>query len=400
MALSFVVGQARENTNVEFAWTPEQTRLRAELAEFLSATLPADWPIISREGPGSAAQAEYSRAFCPLLARRGLLVPHWPREHGGRNASPWEQFIIGEELWIAGEPRGPQYMNVNWIGPTLMRYGSPAQQQQHLPPIARGEVIWCQGFSEPNAGSDLAALRTRADRAGLDYIINGSKIWTSYARQADHCFLLARTGPERKAGIAIFLVPMRSTGITVREIPSLLGEGDIHEVFFEDVRVSAECRLGEEGQGWDIIMFALQNERVGIPRYALARHTLDEAVAVVRRRGDYTDAAAARAGFALAACEAARLLVYRVVAERSGHRAPPGLGAVARWAVVSAERAVSEFVTEFLADGLIEGEGPPLFLRHHMRAIAGGVASGAAEIQLDLIARVFLELPRDANRGL
>lgn len=379
---------------MNLTWTQDHLELRQSVRDFLAKTLPAEWDEIASEGPGSAAQAAFSKEFCPRLAQAGLLVPHWPVEYGGRGASVWEQFIIAEELWAVGEPRGPQYMNINWIGPTLMRFGSDAQRREHLPKIAQGGVIWCQGFSEPNAGSDLASLRTRADRVAGGYVVNGSKIWTSYAAAADYCFLLARTSPERKAGIAIFLVPMTSPGITVRQIPALIGEGDIHEVFFNDVFVPEDLRLGAEGQGWEIITHALQHERVGIPRYAFAKRALDAAVRLLQARGRFdSDAVEARAGEALAAIEAARMLVYRVVDQRARGKVDSGEAALARWAVVAAERAVCEFVLDFVPDGLYEGA--PLLLRaHHMRAIAAGIASGAAEIQLDLIARAFLELPR------
>lgn len=385
---------------MNFTWSQEHEAVRESVRAFLAGTLPANWDVIAAEGPGSAEQADFSREFCPRLAAAGLLIPHWPREYGGRGASVWEHFIIGEELWAAGEPRGPQYMNVNWIGPTLMRFGSAAQQQEHLPKMAAGNVIWCQGFSEPNAGSDLASLRTRAERIDGGYRINGSKIWTSYASQADYCFLLARTSPDRKAGIAIFLLPMSTKGITVQKIPALIGEGDIHEVFFEDVLVADEQRVGAEGEGWNIITHALQHERLGIPRYAFAKRALDTAVAALRERGEFGPVGVrARAGQAFAAVEAARMLVYRVVDQRAHGQTDRGEGSLARWAVVSAERAVCEFVLDHLPDGLCTG-APPLLRAHHMRAIAAGIASGAAEIQLDLIARTFLELPKERSRGV
>jgi alkylation response protein AidB-like acyl-CoA dehydrogenase len=385
---------------MEFGWAEEQAGFRVQLQNFLDRTLPAEWDAIAGHGPGSDAQSRFSREFCPKLAQNGFLVPHWPRKYGGRDATTWEHFIIGEEMWSRGEPRGPQYMNVNWIGPALMRFGSEAQQLEHLPPMARGEVIWCQGFSEPNAGSDLASLRTRADKRGDDYLVNGSKIWTSYASQAEFCFLLARTGADRKGGIAIFLVPMSTPGITVRKIPALIGEGDIHEVFFQDVPVRSDWRLGSEGQGWEIIMYALRHERVGIPRYSLARRALDLAVRTLRLRGAFDIATVrARAGLALAACEAARLLVYRVVDLHSkGGSSDAGEGPLARSAVIAAERSVTEFVVEFLPEELTD-KGHPLFRAHHQRAIAAGIASGAAEIQLDLIARTHLQLPRDSVRA-
>jgi len=169
-------------------------------------------------------------------------------------------------------------MNLNWIGPSLLRYGTEAQISRYLPPIMAGQAIWCQGFSEPNSGSDFASLRTRAVLEGDSYRINGQKIWTSYARLADTCFLLCRTSDDRKRGITILLVPMDTRGITVRQIPSLIGDGDIHEVFFDDVIVPIDSRFGEEGQAWEIITYSLTNERLGITRYHLAPRALDRAV--------------------------------------------------------------------------------------------------------------------------
>ncbi|HEY1076448.1 MAG TPA: acyl-CoA dehydrogenase family protein, partial [Fontimonas sp.] len=233
---------------MDFNWDAEQLGFRATVREFLARHLPADWEALAH-GPGSAAQSAFSKQFCAALAQDGLLVPHWPQRWGGRDADPWMAFILAEEMWAAGEPRGGQYMNVNWIGPTLMRFGSEAQQARYIPPMARGETIWCQGFSEPEAGSDLASLRTRAEADGENYRINGQKIWTSYAGDADTCFLLARTSAG-KNGISIFLLPMETPGITVRQIPSIIGEGDIHEVFFDNVMAPATAMLGAEGQAW------------------------------------------------------------------------------------------------------------------------------------------------------
>ena len=293
---------------------------------------------------------------------------------------------------MAGEPRGGQYMNVNWIGPVLMRFGTDEQQAGYIPPIARGETIWCQGFSEPDAGSDLASLRTRAERDGLAWRINGQKIWTSYAGHADTCFLLARTSPG-KSGLSIFLVPMNTPGITVRQIPSVIGEGDIHEVFFDDVRVPASAMLGAEGQAWEIARAALSLERVGIPRFALAARMLKRAVAALRRENRVGHGAVEQSARALAACEAARLYSYQIVDQRR-HGTPTGPEAsAARYATVMAERAVGEFVVEHLPDALAGGD--PLLLAHHQRAIVAGVASGAAEIQLNLIATELLRLPRE-----
>lgn len=382
---------------MDFRWTAEQQALRERVRAMLGRELPGNWDAICRHGPGSREQTEFSLEFCPKLAAEGLLVPHWPAAWGGADRPAWEHFIIGEELWAAGEPRGPQYMNANFIGQTIIRFGTEAQKQRYLPEMAAGKSIWCQGFSEPSAGSDLAALRTRAEADGDRYVINGSKVWTSYAGLARHCFLLARTGAAGRSGIAIFLVEMASPGIAVRPIPSLIGDGDIHEVFFDNVVVPADCQLGEEGQAWSIIGWALAHERIGIARYAFSRRVLDGMVKRLQADGRFDDPfVRTRAGQALAACEAARLMVYRVVDQRARGLPPNADSNMARVAVIAADRAVADFGMDFLGETYC-GSDFPLYLSHHERAIAAGIASGAAEIQLNLVAQQHLGLPREAR---
>ena len=376
---------------MDFNWNDEQLAFRAAVHNFIKDNLPENWEHIAH-GPASKEQTVFAKRFCGALAEAGLLVPHWPAEWGGQDADPWKAFILAEEMWMAGEPRGGQYMNVNWIGPTLMLFGSPEQQQQYIPPMARGETLWCQGFSEPESGSDLASLRTRAERKGDKYIINGQKIWTSYAGDADTCFCLARTS-QGKGGISIFLIPMTTAGITVREIPSIIGEGDIHEVFFDDVEVPETARLGEEGQAWDIVGKALSLERVGIPRFALATTTLHRAVNLLKDQNRFSAGVVEQAAKAKAACEAARLYSYQIIDQRVKNIPTGAEASVGRYATVICERLVSEFVVEHVPEA-ISGENPML-LAHHQRGIVAGIASGAAEIQLNLIATQYLELPRE-----
>jgi len=376
---------------MDFDWNEAQRDFRQTVRDFLAANLPPDWEKLAH-GPGSAMQTEFSKTFCGALAEAGLLVPHWPGQWGGRDADPWTSFILAEEMWEAGEPRGGQYMNVNWIGPTLMRFGTPEQQARYIPPMAQGQTLWCQGFSEPEAGSDLASLRTRADRESDNYLINGQKIWTSYAGHADTCFLLARTSLG-KGGISIFLLPMDTPGITVRQIPSIIGEGDIHEVFFDDVCVPASAMLGEEGQAWAIVGEALSLERVGIPRFALASRVLHRAVGQLKDEGRFSPVVAEQASRALAACEAARLGSYEIIDQRCRGQIPGLEASVTRFGTVNAERLVAEFVVEHLPQALAGGDA--MLLAHHQRGIVAGIASGAAEIQLNLIATQVLELPRE-----
>ena len=381
---------------MEFDWSERDAAHRENVRNFLDEALPADWEEISQGGPGSDAQATYSKRFCRELADRGWLTPHWPQEFGGQDASAWWHSILGEELWAIGEPRGPQYMNVNWIGPAIMRYGSESQQALHLPPIAAGQVLWCQGFSEPDAGSDLAALRTRATLDGDDYVVEGTKIWTSYANHADYCFLLVRTDPnsKRQRGISVLLVPMNLPGVVVREIPSVVGDRYFHEVFFDSVRVPRECRLGPEHEGWDVVLYALQYERVGAARYARAARTLDRLAEIARERGRENDPVVAeKLGAARAFCEAARVLTYRVIDERAKGLPPSSHTQIARVAGTRADGAIGLLALEVLgAESLEYGSFADANFRLSMTA---GVAVGATEVQLNLIASRFLGLPRE-----
>ncbi|WP_439490984.1 acyl-CoA dehydrogenase family protein [Blastomonas fulva] len=379
---------------MNFEWTPEEDAFRKRLQAFLAATLPEDWERFSQHGPASPALTRYAETFCGKLAQERLLTPHWPKEIGGEGLDPWHQTILAEEMWVAGEPRGGQYMNINWIGPTLIKYGSKAQQERYLPPIAEGRALWCQGFSEPGSGSDLASLRTRAVLEGEHYRVTGQKIWTSYAGLADTCFLLCRTSEDRKRGISILLVPMDTPGITVRQIPSLIGEGDIHEVFFDDMLVPADALFGAEGQAWEIIAYSLVNERLGIPRYSLARAALDRAVSVLVQNGGWSsDAVKIEAAHCAALCEAARTSSYAIVTTRARGQQVGPESSVARFATVMAERRVAEFVVEYLPEALADAH--PYLKMHHQRGIVAGIASGAAEIQLNIIANDVLKLPRE-----
>jgi len=378
---------------MEFAWTPEQERYRARVQQALDDLLPDDWfSHYAPQGNVSDDQIEHSRVFCPGLAERGLLVPHWPKELGGEDGEPWEQFILAEEMNMAGDPRGPQYMNVNWLGPTLMKYGTEQQKAAHLGPIARGEVTWCQGYSESGAGTDLAALQTHAERRGDVYVINGSKIWTSYARKADWCFLLARTGPERKA-ISPFLMPMSTPGIEVVSFPGLVCDGHLNEVFLSDVELPASARVGEEGKGWEIVIYALSQERVGIPRYRSGRKILDITVAQLTREGRFDDPIIrARAGRIVAKLEAARLLTYVVVDQRAKGVPPTPDGNICRIAASEAVLELMNFLMDYVPDCLLGGDG--ILAEFYRANIPTSIASGTYELQLNLIAQGALGLPR------
>jgi alkylation response protein AidB-like acyl-CoA dehydrogenase len=379
---------------VEFGWSEEDVTFRKEVRAFLDAELGDEWtgPTASLGSPENVA---FSRRFAAALADRGWLTPHWPQEHGGNGATSWQHAILGEEMWSIGEPRGPQYMNVNWIGPSIMMFGTEEQRREHLPRIARGDVIWCQGFSEPGAGSDLAALRTRAVRDADEYVVNGQKVWTSYASVADFCYLLVRTGAEASGpqGITVLLVPTTLSGFEVREVGSVVGDHAFHELFLTDLRVPVSCRLGPEHDGWRVVRQALAFERVGAPRWARAQHLLERVAAWARDHGELsTPWVRERLGEARAATEAARMLFYRVIDERE-HDEPQSPSAnLARVAMVDSERLVGRLAADLLGlAGLESGTLADTALR---KSMAAGVAAGTYEIQLNMVARRVLGLPK------
>ncbi|MBV8928059.1 MAG: acyl-CoA dehydrogenase family protein, partial [Mycobacteriaceae bacterium] len=227
----------------------DAVQLRQRLRALIRANLPEGFLGAFTDDPRDLAATQ---SFCKLLASEGLLALAWPKEYGGGGGSIWQQTVLREEMWAHHEPRGAQYMGINWVGPAIMRYGTQAQKDKHLAAIASGEVIWCQGFSEPEAGTDLASLRTRARPDGDGWVINGQKIWTSYAQMASWCVLATCTNPDATSAerITLFLVPMDRPGITVRPIRSMLGPHHLNEVFLDEVRVSGDEVLGEVGDGW------------------------------------------------------------------------------------------------------------------------------------------------------
>jgi alkylation response protein AidB-like acyl-CoA dehydrogenase len=389
-----IVRSWRWGTVVDFEWSAEEARFRTAVEEVVRRHLDPDWPR-SPASLGSSQWTPMTAEFCRRLAEHHLLVPSWPVEYGGNDAPVWQQQILAEVMWEHGEPRGPQYMNVNWIGPAIIGFGSDELKERFLPPMARGEIVWCQGFSEPDAGSDLASLRTAARLDGDCYVVNGQKIWTSYADTAQHCFLLVRTGTveSRHRGLTVLLVEMTTPGLEVRKIDSIAGEHAFHEVFLNDVLVPASQRLGDENKGWAVVRHALAYERIGLPRYVRASGVLDLVAARAGASGRLEDPAVlARMAEARACCEAARLLVYRAVDERAKGEGPSASAYLARAAVVDAARAVAAAANDALGAGAgAPGDLADVQLRN---ALAVGLAGGAYEIQLGLVAEQLLGLAR------
>jgi len=241
-----------------------QTAFRDMIREFLRTCLPECLREGSRSTPTVFAEPGIGREWQAILHARGWLAYHWPREHGGTGWSPLQRYIFEKECALADAP-GLPVLGLKLLASVLYTYGTPAQRAHYLPKILSGEHYWCQGFSEPGSGSDLASLRTRAIREGDHYRVNGSKLWTTHAHFADHIFCLVRTDTAVKPqqGITFLLIDMRQPGVRVRPILTLAGDHEVNEVFLDNVLVPLADRVGEEGQGWEIAKFLLENERGG-----------------------------------------------------------------------------------------------------------------------------------------
>lgn len=385
---------------MDFDFGPDAEKLRHRLRELVDAHLPTDFLGAFTH---DEEDQEVVDRFIDILAAEGLLTLAWPEEYGGRAASVWEQTVVREEMWAHHEPRGAQYMGLNWVGPALMRFGTDEQKREFLPRIAQGEIVWCQGFSEPEAGSDLASLRTAARATDGGWLITGQKVWTSYATLADYCVLAARTAQDGKKqhGITLFLIPMDREGVEVRPIESMLGPHHLNEVFLDDVWASPGEVLGEVDEGWTVMREALVHERIGIARYARC----DRLIALLRARlaeeqDDLPDGLSNRISQALVSTRVARLLSYRALAEMEAGRLEGPAVPAARIATTQNDQTVGEALVEALGPRWLAGgagapddlDGPEDVLvaaveDHWRYSQAATVASGSLEVQKMLLAR-------------
>jgi alkylation response protein AidB-like acyl-CoA dehydrogenase len=266
----------------------DERGFRNEARDWLEANLPDDLRGLSTRPPFDRAQAWFKQ-----LAGRGWIAPHWPAAHGGMEATINQQIILREELARVGAPE-LSGQGLNHVGPILMQFGTEAQKARHLPKILTGEVNWCQGYSEPNSGSDLASLRTRADADGDDFIVNGQKIWTTWAHHSQWIFALVRTdqdAPHKQAGISFLLIDLATPGITVRPIRTITGDDEFAEVFFDDVRVPLTNLVGEVNDGWRVANSLLAHERLGTANPMICYDTLDRIRKIARATGMIEDRA-------------------------------------------------------------------------------------------------------------
>jgi pimeloyl-CoA dehydrogenase large subunit len=259
---------------VDLEFTAEEKAFRDEVRSFIRENLPEETRKRIEDGRGTTKQDMVD--WMKILADKGWSAPRWPEEYGGPGWDPIRQYIFMEEIQSNNAP-DPQGFNISMVGPVIYTFGNEEQKKKFLEPTRDCSIWWCQGFSEPGAGSDLASLKTKAVRDGDHYIVNGQKTWTTLAQHADWIFCLVRTDPDapkKQMGISFLLIDMNTPGITVRPIQTIDGGVEVNEVFFDDVKVPAENLVGEENKGWDYAKFLLGNERIGIARVGVSKAKL------------------------------------------------------------------------------------------------------------------------------
>lgn len=386
--------------------SPQDAAFQQEMREFFTTKVPQEYRDVI--AAGHHASREQIVATQQLLNGHGLAVPHWPVEWGGKDWSALRRHIWQQEMQLANVPP-PLAFNVNMVGPVIAQFGSAELKERFLPMTANIDIWWCQGFSEPDAGSDLASLRTMAVRDGDEYVVNGQKTWTTLAQHADWIFALVRTNPDapkRQQGISFLLVDMDTPGLTVRPIQLIDGGHEVNEVFFENVRVPVRNLVGEENRGWDYAKFLLGNERVGVAPVGSTKALLARAKGYAAEpladgtkliEDPFTAARIVELENDLLALE---LTALRVVAS-SGDGKPNPASSVMKLRGTQVQQAVTELIVDLAGPNSLASFAPeesdlpdwdkvatPTYLNYRKASIYGG----SNEVQRTIIASSILGL--------
>ena len=400
---------------MDLRFTPEEIAFRDDLRRFFRAEIPAE--IRRKVGEGRHLSRDDIVASQRILNAHGLATPNWPVAWGGKDWTPVQRYIFTEELQRAAVPL-PLQFNVYMVGPVIAAFGSEEQKKRFLPATANLDIWWCQGFSEPGAGSDLASLRTRAEKRDGKYIVSGQKAWTTLGQHADWIFCLVRTDREAKKqrGISFLLIDMKSPGITVRPVLTIDGAHEVNEVFFDDVEVPAENLVGEENKGWDYAKFLLANERTGIARIGMSKQRIARAKRLARETetdaGTLWDEPAFRRRVAAIEVQlkALEITQMRVVAAQSSRNAdkPDPASSILKIKGSELQQATTELLLDIAGPyaqaapehGDDDGRNEPSLLPEGTDAVAPlyfnarkvSIYGGSNEIQRNIIAKAFLGL--------
>src|SRR5437868_524341 len=385
--------------------TPTEQQFRDEFRAWLSAHLPAEWQGGALNSEDRADFIAYLRDWQRKLYEGGWAGISWPKEYGGRGATLMEQAIFQAELARANAPQLIGTIGLSLVGPTIIALGTEAQKARYLAPILSGAEIWCQGFSEPNAGSDLAALGTKAVRAGDDVIVNGQKIWTSFAQLADWCLLLVRTDTEapKHKGITCLLLDMHSEGVRVRPLRMMSGDAGFNEVFFSNVRVPVAQVLGAVNQGWTTAIAALMNERanLGTGVQVVFKRNLETLIArarTIKRNGrPASEDPIVRQKLAQAylELEILRLNTNRALTSLSKTGIPGAEGSIQKLYWSEMNQRTQQIAQEILGPyGQLADFDKGLWQYAYLRARGNTIEAGTSEIQRNIIAERVLGLPK------
>lgn len=383
---------------MDFRLDAPQSAFQQEVTSFIEQDLPAGW---DQDHGSLEDHLAVERDIMKRLASRHWLALPWPREYGGLGASPMQQLIFNEQMAYNRVP-GTVNMGVAWVGPVVMLYGTPEQKETYLSAIADGTDLWCTLYSEPGAGSDLAAMQTRAVRDGDDYIINGQKIWTTFGHYADWGWLAARTDPNapKHKGLSTFAVKMDTPGITVRPLVNMAGGHEFNEIFFEDVRVPASQLIGEENRGWYNVAVGLDFERSSIGATSNARRTVDDLVAHLRQRpGSARNEVRHRLVEGAIGVQLLRNMAYYIASqqEKTGI-APTREAQMAKLFGAELQQRIAQVALQVSGmQGQAAREGSEALQAHfgYLRSVANTIEGGTSEIQRSVIATRGLGLPRE-----
>ena len=388
---------------MDFRFTDEQEAFRREVRDFLTAELGAEWSGVDPDAYFEDENWPRVRRLTAKLAERGWLTLAWPNEYGGQGRPHIEQMIYNEETAYFRAPTRDVTIGTELVGPTLMLFGTDEQKARFLPEIASGTSVYCQGFSEPESGSDLASLQLRAEQDGDDYVLTGSKIWTSGAHRATHCYVMTRTDPEtpKHRGISVFIVDMDSPGIQVRPIINMFDVHYFNEIFFEGVRVPKANMIGERDRGWYVAATSLDFERSGVGRFAANRRNLEEMVSLARDNGLSSDPVLRnRLADLWVANEAGRMVAYNVAWLQSQGPVPNMEASASKLMGSEIAQRVHQLGIQMAGMyGVLDKDSKWATLngrlaREWMDSISFTIRAGTSEIQRNIIATRGLELPR------